>query len=532
MITIKQEIYTALDLTKYTLENVSKSKTKRNPVPFLLMSSPGYGKTTDIKMWAEENGYHLETLIGSRFTPEEVMGYQVNEPGQKELIHKNPKWYSRIIDFKNKGIPTVLFCDEVTATPEHTQGPFFDLIFSRTSGDNNKLPDDCLIIAAGNYSLNLSSEYNVLSPLLNRFCIINLQFQRTSLDVITEFLCVENEFTKKENIDLSEKLVTEIKDDVYDLFKKMIVTYSDFDSSKGVLDFQNQDFSNIYQDAERELLNFWTGRTISNFAYLVEAMVSCKVTNKDMIRLVTDGCGGLGTNSFVDDKQRDKYRELIANSTSSIINKILNGFVKNNIQKEKTLNTNNTVSSLIQDFIMNKEIITDLTVDISSFTPMYVKICDTYGNVVKTIKDMKDWDETRRAQFISDMDAIQELFKVVTREDSKEFSETFMRIHQDHLGIYAALTGVSDNFNDYRDLYGTFTPRLIQKIRVAKLKKNSRQNGSYMKIAERISGSSMYFPMGTETSGCNTSISKCLNTDDIDYFITVDANGNVKKEKI
>lgn len=532
MLTIKQEIYTVLDLTKYTLENVNKSKKRRTPVPFLLMSSPGYGKTTDIKSWAEENGYHLETLIGSRFTPEEVMGYQVNEPGAKELVHKNPKWYSRVMDFKKRGVPTVLFCDEVTATPEQTQGPFFDLIFSRTSGDGNKLPDDCLIIAAGNYSLNLSADHNVLSPLINRFCIINLQYERTSMDVINEFLCVEDQIKKCSVLDLSEKTIIDIQDRVYDMFKKMVITYSDTDSSKGVLDFQNQDFSNIYQDSERELLNFWTGRTISNFSYLVEALISCKISNKDMIRLISDGCGGLGTNTFADDRQREKYREMIATTTASIINTVLNGFIKKETKKVKSLNTNDTISSMVQDFIMNKEMITDLTADIDSFVPLYTKICDKYGNVIKTVKEMGNWSETERAQFVSDMDAIQELFKIITPEDSKEFSETFMRIHQDHLSIYAGLTGVSDNFNDYKEVYGSFTPRLIQKIRVAELKQNARQKGGYMKIGERISGASMYFPMGTETAGCATQISKNINKDDIKYFITIDVTGSVVRETV
>ena len=84
MMTIRQEIFNALALTKYTVELSNKTRgtdNERTSVPFLLMSAPGYGKTTIIKQWCEQNGYHLETLIGSRFTPEEIMGYQVNEPG-------------------------------------------------------------------------------------------------------------------------------------------------------------------------------------------------------------------------------------------------------------------------------------------------------------------------------------------------------------------------------------------------------------------------------------------------------------------
>ncbi|MDR1257417.1 MAG: ATP-binding protein, partial [Spirochaetaceae bacterium] len=46
-------------------------------VPVLFLANPGLAKSTIVGNWAARNGYHLETLIGSRFTQEEILGFQV-----------------------------------------------------------------------------------------------------------------------------------------------------------------------------------------------------------------------------------------------------------------------------------------------------------------------------------------------------------------------------------------------------------------------------------------------------------------------
>ena len=64
MMTIRQEIFNALALTKYTVELSNKTRgtdNERTSVPFLLMSAPGYGKTTIIKQWCEQNNYTIHT---------------------------------------------------------------------------------------------------------------------------------------------------------------------------------------------------------------------------------------------------------------------------------------------------------------------------------------------------------------------------------------------------------------------------------------------------------------------------------------
>jgi hypothetical protein len=51
--------------------------TRDSQVPVLLIANPGLAKSTVVANWAERNRYHIETLIGSRFSQEEILGFQV-----------------------------------------------------------------------------------------------------------------------------------------------------------------------------------------------------------------------------------------------------------------------------------------------------------------------------------------------------------------------------------------------------------------------------------------------------------------------
>jgi hypothetical protein len=86
---IAQTVYDICELSKAT------------KVPFLMISNPGGGKTTGVVRFAEKNGYHLEVVIGSRSTPEELLGYQVNNGGSS-LEHLDSQWWSRIVEYDKK----------------------------------------------------------------------------------------------------------------------------------------------------------------------------------------------------------------------------------------------------------------------------------------------------------------------------------------------------------------------------------------------------------------------------------------------
>ena len=137
----------------------------------LLLSNPGIAKTTIVGEIAAHEGYEVVSLIGSGFENNEILGFQVNEPDWDYLITKNPTWFNTILENKKNNKPSILFIDEISVCPSLVQGALYRLIFERTIGNGRKLPEDCVIISAGNYKSNLPSYCDITAPALNRFCM-------------------------------------------------------------------------------------------------------------------------------------------------------------------------------------------------------------------------------------------------------------------------------------------------------------------------------------------------------------------------
>lgn len=179
---INERIYMAL--------KVSES----SKVPLLLIGNPGVGKTTSVEYYAKLTGKKMVLLRGSQSSPEEILGYDVNcdekytegvNAGKNKMTTSKlrPTWYLDILDADSKGIPTLLFLDEITTANEFIQSALLQLVFGRSLDDHNGLPESCLIVAAGNYSGNLSSTFNMIPPLMNRFCIYNVVLEEDDIDI-------------------------------------------------------------------------------------------------------------------------------------------------------------------------------------------------------------------------------------------------------------------------------------------------------------------------------------------------------------
>lgn len=157
-------------------------------VPTMLISSPGFGKSTTVEMFAKLRGYELIVLRGSTMSETEVMGFDaVNQKKDGiDIKHCRPTWFEQLLEYDRQGKRTLLFLDEVLGCNAYIQSALLNLIFERKV-DAEKLPDSCLIVAAGNYINNMTNEFQALSALWNRFCIFNITADENALD---EFLSV------------------------------------------------------------------------------------------------------------------------------------------------------------------------------------------------------------------------------------------------------------------------------------------------------------------------------------------------------
>ncbi len=314
---------------------------KRSKVPVLFFGNPGAGKTATMEAWAEANGYHVETLIGSHYSQDEILGFPVNN-GKDYLEILEPEWYHNIMEEHKKGKPSVLFLDELSMTPGNVQGSLLQLCFERKIRGNKKLPDDCIVVSAANYKKNLPGWTEIIAPELNRFCIINLLPGAPKGDLLSASLSVVKEFTQglytpKVNVpefndyEFDEATTKDFMTQVQNSFTSMISKYckpGKSDSSLGKLDLRNIRYDGVFdrEDSVPEVYNFLTGRTISYYARVVKALCEMGInTSSGIYKKFVDGLIGLGTNSW-DDSSKDvylaqmfKYQEMTYTMTEALL---------------------------------------------------------------------------------------------------------------------------------------------------------------------------------------------------------------------
>lgn len=334
-------------------------------IPMLLMSGPGAGKTTSVECFARARGYELVILRGNSTSAEEVLGYgvapsdltseNIETAKNQTLVRLRPRWYQRILNNHEKGKKTLLFLDEITTAPVQVQSALLHLVFEKAV-DEELLPEDTLVVAAGNYAQNLGSEMNLLPPLMNRFCIINLTFSLDDLDLfLNEYEgSLQNEngmptgkdkkmanlMKELDDIEKGCKISDAFRNRAGEYFERVIKeTTKQAVSKLKLADLNARDLSGLFSDMTESftgLLGFITPRTLT---YLVDAAVtSYSIFGKDGIQSedfknVIDGLCGVGIVSQKDGNTKVNYiGELFYTALSSIVNDIEK--MKNNAIKD------------------------------------------------------------------------------------------------------------------------------------------------------------------------------------------------------
>lgn len=280
---------------------------KLSKVPFLFMGNPGTGKTTSVEMYCDAMGYKMILLRGSQSSPEEILGYDVNEGREDHTATRLiPKWFAELKRNHDEGKKILLFLDEITTASEYVQGALLHLIFERRVGDE-LLPDDTLIVAAGNYASNLSSNFNLIPPLMNRFCIFNItpshedlrvflsKYQKNISDTKMDRL---KELTKVSLSGISSTLDEEMQDGVKALIENSIYELVDQVSKTNELDLSITELKDIYQDVENASLpGFISYRSLNYYRECSIAMYlqyGIEGLKSDCFKLITLGLVGIG----------------------------------------------------------------------------------------------------------------------------------------------------------------------------------------------------------------------------------------------
>lgn len=292
-------------------------------VPVLLIGNPGVGKTTTVEKFCEMFGYELVLLRGSQSSPEEILGFDVNDNNErKTTTHLVPEWYIDVKNFESQGKKVLLFLDEITTSNEPTQAALLHLIFERKVTRVDKLPEDCLIVSAGNYSGNLSSGFNLIPPLMNRFMIINIVPNDIDIDVFLgkydpstqNLISSMKSICNNEERSVDDSFINSSKS----LIEKGIKEMTRSLVKSGKLSLSVTEMSDVYSDTSGYLPGFVSFRSLN---YLREVSIYTYLTygklgiTSDSFDLMIKGLVGVGfrinNNSVEKVSLCDEYKEAI-----------------------------------------------------------------------------------------------------------------------------------------------------------------------------------------------------------------------------
>lgn len=107
----------------------------------------------------------LVKLIPSYREPVDFLGYPYPSPDKGNYVYLPPKWVTVVKELRN----VILFLDELSTSPPQVQNAVFRLVAERVFGDEEPLPEEVSIVAAGNPPEYSWSAYTLTPPLANRF---------------------------------------------------------------------------------------------------------------------------------------------------------------------------------------------------------------------------------------------------------------------------------------------------------------------------------------------------------------------------
>lgn len=154
-----------------------------NQIPFRLIPTPflwgpaGIGKSEGIRQLADLIGKRTRKTVAVKdvrlllFSPVDLRGVPVAD-GDRQFTN----WLKPRIFDMNPGldIVNILFLDELSAAPQSVQAAAYQITLDRRIGEHT-LPENCIVIAAGNRTTDQSVSYKMPKALCNRLMHYNVQ---------------------------------------------------------------------------------------------------------------------------------------------------------------------------------------------------------------------------------------------------------------------------------------------------------------------------------------------------------------------
>lgn len=237
------------------------------------------GKTTIVQKYAKANGYGYVGINGGEYSPEDILGFPVNQNG--EAVNLKPDWFKKVEEESATHEKVILFIDELTTASEYVQSPLLKVIFDRMVGQR-KLPSNVEIISAGNYQENLGQNFDLISPIINRFMVYNLKSvtkEDFQLFLDADFAATIDFREAPDEVDVDEKVIQE--------------ALMDFIAAKGLsLDVMNNtELSDLYR-GQHTVFNPPTWRSVGRLKPLLHAAAKKGLLGSMVTKTLVNGLIG------------------------------------------------------------------------------------------------------------------------------------------------------------------------------------------------------------------------------------------------
>lgn len=143
----------------------------------MLWGPPGVGKSQAIRQLAkmiEDNTGKKSVITDVRlllFNPIDLRGIPTSNADKTLAIWLKPQIFQ--MD-DNEDIVNILFLDEISAAPQSVQAAAYQITLDRVVGEH-KLPENCIVIAAGNRTTDKSVAFKMPKALANRLLHIEVE---------------------------------------------------------------------------------------------------------------------------------------------------------------------------------------------------------------------------------------------------------------------------------------------------------------------------------------------------------------------
>ena len=164
-------------LTETYVPVIAKGLSPKVLPSVMLWGPPGVGKSQAIRQIAKniEKRTDKKTKITDvrllLFNPIDLRGIPTSNADKTLAVWLKPQIFQ--MD-ESKKVVNILFLDELSAAPQSVQAAAYQITLDRIIGEH-KLPDNCIVIAAGNRVTDKSVAFKMPKALANRLCHLEIE---------------------------------------------------------------------------------------------------------------------------------------------------------------------------------------------------------------------------------------------------------------------------------------------------------------------------------------------------------------------